>query len=463
MLWIALCIAGLALACSQFARLHPLQRASWVLAPLCPLLQWGPLTHCYLNHQAKKQFLETDPPADHPTARLLRDPAHGRGYVQHGIDPDVIKTHSFLNKELCYEYAHNPLPNRYVGRPRFGHALWQAAENPDEQLMALGWISHQVADQFAHNIPFDRFFGYVNREAYFGYYWDEVMHHLGMKHSDRLGGSFFSADHWITELIIDSYAYATLQQEFDPQYMLGRRTLPLGLLERVSPDYIAANKAAIAQDYRQAPEPIEARPLRRCREFADLVNAGTYHYVHALIAEHGAEAFREKVLGDPKFAHLQTMLDLVVAQIVKVLADPDTLYQPVRIDGRVIQQAAQAPEAVETGELTADDDAWWNPWLYEGYKTHRPHKSGVLYHALRFAPLGTLRWIFATFPLTAQRGSLARTLIPKGSNNIGLAIGYALRLRQGEWETFPGAMEDLLKLKGLLGENGVRRERLRTY
>ncbi|MEO7994715.1 MAG: hypothetical protein ABI743_09990 [bacterium] len=459
---IAAILIGLVVAMRLALRdVHPHVRAAWLLGPVCPILGWGPLTHCYFNYRAGKAFRESGHPADHPVARLFADPRNARGYVQHSVDPDVIKTYSYLNKELHYEYAHNPLPNRYAGRPRFGHALWQGARTDDERLMALGWISHQVVDQFAHNLPFERFFGYVNREAYFGYHWDEVMAHLGMVHHEGLGGAFFTADHWVTELIIDAYCYAALGEEFEAAFVLRRRPMPYGLLERTSRDYLAEHGEAVARDYADPAAPIKGRRLPRCREFADLVNAGTWHYVVALIDDIGAKQFQSLVLADPKFRHLQTVLDLVVAQVGKVLAEPDALYQPVRIDAARVRLPHQSPEAVEQGPLTEDEPSYWSQGIYAAYRAHKPRKRGSLYWGLKFAPLATLRWLMATYPITAQRGAFARACLPKTMNNLGLAMRYAYRLRKGNWTTLPTAMEEVLTEQGLLGPQVG--SRLRTF
>ncbi|HYE78904.1 MAG TPA: hypothetical protein VEI97_13040 [bacterium] len=460
---LALAIAGSLIAVAlRLRRAHPLRRAGWLLAPCCPVLGWGPLTHCYVNHKARKQFLATNPPTGHPVARLLRDPQGGRRFVQHGVDPDVIKAYHFLEKEVHFEYAHNPLPNRYFGRPRFGHALWAEARTDDERFSALGWYSHQVADQFAHNVPFERFYGYVNREACFGYFWDEVMHHLQVPYREDLGGAFYSADHWTTELIIDSYVYATLGLQFDRHYILGRRPIPFGLWERTSRRYLERFGAEVAEDYSEPMRPLDGRPLRRCREFCDLINAGTFHYVAALVRDQGADRFRARVLADPKFAHLQTVLDLVAAQVAKVLAEPGQLYEPVRVRDASIRLPDQPPAQVEAGPLAGDEEGYWNQAIYAAYRAHRPRKRGSIYRALKVLPLPAMRWVFQRVPITAHRGPLAKRLIPQGTNNLGLSLGVALRMRRGDWATIPAAVEDVLVEKGLLGPSESR-ERVRTF
>lgn len=463
-MWLLIVIASLLvlLGSAQLLwQLAPRDRLAWLLAPVCPLLGWGPLTHTYFNHRACRTFLATDPPADHPVARLLRKPQGALAYVQHSIDPDVIKTYSFLYKQLHFEYAHNPLPNRYAGHPAFGQALWRAAKTDDERLMALGWISHQIADQFAHNLPFDRFFGYVNREAYFGYYWDEVMYHLGMEHHEGLGGAFFTADHWVTELIIDAYTVGLLGEEYDPAYVLGRRRLPYPLLEQVAPAYIKTHTAILAADYYDEPQPVRIAKLPRCREFADLVNAGTYHYVRALLRDYGTAEFRAVVDADPKFVHLSTMLDLVTAQVAAMLADPAAEYQPVQVDGAMARLPEQAAALVAPSPLEADAPGWWSERMYAAYKAHRPHPPGLLQRILQVLPLAPLRWLVATFPLTAMRGPIARALLPRGYSNLALAMHFAWRLREGHWRTFPEAMEDVLQARALLSPEP--RLRLRTF
>ena len=85
--------------------------AAWLLAPIAPLLGWGPLTHCYLNHRARETFLKEDPPADHPVAALLHDERRGREYIQHAVSPDLITAYHFIYRSKAWAYAHNPLPN----------------------------------------------------------------------------------------------------------------------------------------------------------------------------------------------------------------------------------------------------------------------------------------------------------------------------------------------------------------
>lgn len=462
-LWgLAIAVAVALWLLSRMPAVHPQRRASWILAPLCPILGWGPLTHSYLNHRAREQFLATDPPLDHPVAKLLRDPAGARRFVQHGVDPDVIKAYHFLYKEVHFEYAHNPLPNRYFGRPRFGHALWASAQTPAERLSALGWYSHQVADQFAHNVPFERFYGYVNREAAFGCFWDEVMHHLDLPYHEFLGGSFYSADHWVTELVIDSYVYATLGDQFDSRYILERRQIPFNHWQRTAKDYLNEHGDAVRGDYSEEMRVLDPRPLQRCREFCDLINAGTFHYAKALVADTGAERFREQVLEHHKFAHLQTVLDLVASQIAKVLANPEELYQPVRVNGATIRLPDQEPDAVEAGALSEDDGGYWNQATYASYRAHRPRKRGMVYRALKVLPFPALRWMFQRFPITANRGPLARHLIPGGVNNLGLSMGVALQLRREGFSSLPTAVESVLIEKGLLAQT-AQRPRYRTF
>jgi len=141
-----------------------------LLLPLLPVLSWGPATHPLINARAlerAKAELQKNNPRINPeiVTRLSRQ---REAYVYGGNSADVIAVyHLGSGGSAIYDYAHNYYPDHAGGIPLFGYSLideWQeaitrrgeAAYSEKDFAIACGWLSHQLADWYAHYAAVDR-------------------------------------------------------------------------------------------------------------------------------------------------------------------------------------------------------------------------------------------------------------------------------------------------------------------
>ncbi|MBE0466521.1 MAG: zinc dependent phospholipase C family protein [Candidatus Desulforudis sp.] len=140
-----------------------------VLLPLLPVLEWGPATHPLITRQAleraETELGKGNPQVNPEIVELLS--RHREAYVYGSNSADVISVyHIGSGGSAIYDYAHNFYPDHAGGTPVFGYALideWLRAYNRErdtvyperEFAVACGWLSHQLADWYAHYVPVD--------------------------------------------------------------------------------------------------------------------------------------------------------------------------------------------------------------------------------------------------------------------------------------------------------------------
>lgn len=141
-----------------------------LVLPLLPVLGWGPATHPLLNKWALERAREE---RDRGNGRvnpeiLARLSSHRETYFFAGNSADVISLyHLGSGGTSIYDYAHNYHPDHARGIPVFGYTLideWLEAARGNREItyperdfvVACGWLSHQLADWYAHYVPVDR-------------------------------------------------------------------------------------------------------------------------------------------------------------------------------------------------------------------------------------------------------------------------------------------------------------------
>ncbi len=173
--------------------------AYYLLLPIAPFLGWGPITHLYLHKKAVDELGDNG-----PEGVLERDEDKDL-FISAGNITDLIKANQLRYRERFYEYTHNTIPTKFEGKPIFGESLWR--ENlkrgrRDGMTYSLGWICHQVSDQFPHRYPTNGYEGFVNSRKFFGKYYpvDEDDYSMPVK---NLRNDLISVDHWLTEIFAD--------------------------------------------------------------------------------------------------------------------------------------------------------------------------------------------------------------------------------------------------------------------
>jgi hypothetical protein len=246
-----------------------------LLLPLLPVLNWGPATHPLINQRALERAraeLAKGNSRINPeiVARLSRQ---REAYIYGGNSTDVISVYHFgSGGSSIYDYAHNYYPDRAGGAPVFGYSLideWRRAHTvpngfvwPEKDFaIACGWLSHQLADWYAHYAAVDRdgnllpdplstpdgeevFPGYANSHRVFGaYFFPEIL------------ALYSKVDHALVELahdmlILDNKAELRQQNRmelFDNYHENGRIYNLLtaaseryrGVTARIPPEHVA--------------------------------------------------------------------------------------------------------------------------------------------------------------------------------------------------------------------------------
>lgn len=173
-----------------------------LLFPLLPVLGWGPATHPLLNKWALERAQEE---RDQGNSRinpeiLARLSTHRETYIFGGNSADVISLYHLGSGGISiYDYAHNHHPDYAWGIPVFGYKLideWlEAAEGKREVTyperdfaVACGWLSHQLADWYAHYAAVDRHGELVSSPCI---YPDEGEIFSGYSNAHRMLGAWF--------------------------------------------------------------------------------------------------------------------------------------------------------------------------------------------------------------------------------------------------------------------------------
>ncbi|MDI7246079.1 MAG: hypothetical protein QME92_01195 [Bacillota bacterium] len=220
-----------------------------LLGPIFPAFMWGPFTHVHINRtalQKAKEFAAGHGP-NGPGAEGGADTQHGavggdgagginkelvalltsspdveNAYILAANSADAISSYHTLNNFTAYDYTHNFIPDNAQGIPNFGYTLvdtwrrlpettWYNSEDRLRDLaIACGWLSHQLADWYAHYACID---GHGNVCDPPDAIADEVTTFSGYADSHRVLGQDYPvpflrrynlADHGLTEFLVDS-------------------------------------------------------------------------------------------------------------------------------------------------------------------------------------------------------------------------------------------------------------------
>lgn len=194
-----------------------------LLLPIMPVLAWGPATHPYINKRALELAESEVRRGNRRVNRaIVEELARNREtYIFAGNSADVISSYNVLSGGVAiYDYMHNYYPDTAAGVPFFGYRLideWYRSSEAGEEsggypaadfAVACGWLSHQLADWYAHHAPIDR----NGNPADPGHEPDEITVFPGYSNSHRvLGAGYYpemlklynTADHALIEFLHD--------------------------------------------------------------------------------------------------------------------------------------------------------------------------------------------------------------------------------------------------------------------
>ncbi len=155
-------------------------------------------------------------------ALLTSSPEVENAYILAANSADAISSYHTLNNFTAYDYTHNSIPDHAQGMPNFGYTLidtwrrlpetaWHSNEDRLRDLaIACGWLSHQLADWYAHYACIDGQGNVCDPPDAIA---DEVTTFSGYSDSHRVLGHDYPmpflkrynlADHGLTEFLVDS-------------------------------------------------------------------------------------------------------------------------------------------------------------------------------------------------------------------------------------------------------------------
>ncbi|MGE5584844.1 MAG: zinc dependent phospholipase C family protein [Bacillota bacterium] len=233
-----------------------------LLGPVFPAFMWGPFTHVHINRTALRRAKELAAGggsgdrargaeglagtagtggvrgaagaagASHMggvgtinndlLALLTSSPEVEKAYILAANSADAISSYHTLNNFTAYDYTHNSIPDHAHGVPNFGYTLidtwrrlpetaWHSNEDRLRDLaIACGWLSHQLADWYAHYACIDSDGNVCDPPDAIA---DEVSTFSGYADSHRVLGHDYPvlflrrynlADHGLTEFLVDS-------------------------------------------------------------------------------------------------------------------------------------------------------------------------------------------------------------------------------------------------------------------
>ncbi len=198
-----------------------------LLSPVFPAFLWGPFTHTHINRKAlskaKKLMESGDDTINQDLVRMLTSSRETQeSYALAANTADAISSYHTLNNFTAYDYTHNSIPDNAGGLPNFGYTLvdtwrripesaWSSYETRLLDLaIACGWLSHQIADWYAHYACIDGDGNLCDPEDAIA---DEVTRFSGYSDSHRVIGHDYPvpylqrynlADHGLTEFLVDS-------------------------------------------------------------------------------------------------------------------------------------------------------------------------------------------------------------------------------------------------------------------
>lgn len=406
---------------------------SILLMPIAPLLGWGPITHAYINEKTLEHLDKLGGSQDHKAASILKE-KHARDYfILTAGYPDIIKAKGFLKGDMSYDYAHNPLPNRYYGQPQFAIELFRNFVDLDDNeltVFALSWKAHQVADVFAHHVPLGPYWGYANQAAFFEPFWNRTVKHVGENNLGDLPGVFYRADHWISELVIDLFCYLKMGSEWSSRMTRSTPEKPLKHLNRVSTEYLAKHSDILRREYKNT-SPIELNQIRRGKQFSDTLNSATCRYFESLIKKRTESILLEMIKTHNSYASLEGMLDSVAYATAQSLVSPSDEWRAPKIDAEKFISGSKSYNDVFPGfVLESDYDMYYSEELESQWMNYQPHSEGLVRLVLQKIPISLVRCVVMNTPLITSGNSINRILLPSGWNSYALSLRYTFNLRE---------------------------------
>ncbi len=293
-----------------------------LLAPIAPFLGWGPVTHIYLHKKAVDEMTGSGP------GGILESEGDKSLFIAAGNIADLIKANQLRFKERYYEYTHNTIPTKFEGRPVFGERLYRenvGLGRRDGTIYSLGWICHQVSDQFPHRYPTNEFEGFVNSRRFFADFYppDENDYSKPVK---NLRNDLISADHWLVEILADMLCLSEIADYFKDY----RIDLDFGGYPEIE-----ALSARILDEYHDELYPavkyfIPLKPevlLRVYRYYHMVIRVfmDMYFHFHDSL---GTDGIRKMLSNYPPLADMNRMLDYSIEAIHDTLNNPVGSWNP---------------------------------------------------------------------------------------------------------------------------------------
>ena len=294
---------------------------SILLFPVQILLMWGPVTHLYLHKRALEKI---DPDS-------LPDPSLRKAFINASNSTDLIKANNLRHRERWFEYAHNTVPNYFTGAPVMGSNLLDEVEksgnDPIRHAWALGWLAHQVTDQFAHKIPHAGCEGWVNsRRVLAGYYRPEVDDEPVSVAAARI--ELYVADHWLAEMLVDCLCYSRERDFIDSfeidlsiptsgEILAASRRILDGFEKQLGPGYVYF-------------EPLTDRKLASIVDYYHLIILSLIDLYRAILKSYPDDGFEKYIGSSPRMSRLDELLDNSIDAIIHVLGHPENPWDPYR-------------------------------------------------------------------------------------------------------------------------------------
>lgn len=402
-----------------------------------PILGWGPVTHAYINERALEHLDKMPGPDDETAKEYLSNSSNRKFFVLTAGYPDIIKAKGFLEGDLSYDYAHNPLPNRYYGQPQFARDMFEefkTSNDPELIVLALSWKAHQVADVFAHYVPLQSFWGYVNREVFYGPFWDGVVDHIGEENLGSLPGAFYRADHWMSELIIDLFCYIEMGNEWGWEMLSDAPEKPLRRLSKISQNYIKENSNELKREYRSF-NAIEFKQILRGKRFSDTLNTATLKYYDSLIRKRSLSTLKKMISSHTKLFHLKETLDKVAWITAKSLMKPTDTWQAPTINQELFISNNSTYDGVFPGIISPDEyKNYFSEEIESGYWKFRPQREGIVKVVLEYLPILPIKLLVNYTPMITSGNIINRILLPRKRNSYSLALRFAFNIRESKEE-----------------------------
>ncbi|MCX6644879.1 MAG: hypothetical protein NTY09_00755 [bacterium] len=303
---------------------------SILLFPIQILLMWGPVTHFYLNKRALEK-INPDQIPNPEIKEVISESSLRNVFINSSNSTDLIKANYLRNRERWFEYAHNTIPNYFTGAPIMGSYLLDEIKKngnyPTRRAWALGWLAHQVSDQFAHKIPHAGCEGWVNsRRVLAGYYRPEIEEESISIASVRI--ELYTADHWLAEMLVDCLCYSRERNFID--------SLDIDLSIPTKGEVLEASKRILNGFEKQLGpgyvyfQPLTDEKLTAIVDYYHLVILCSIDIYRAILKSYPDDDFEKYIAASPRMSRLDDLLNNSIDAIIQVLVHPENPWEPYR-------------------------------------------------------------------------------------------------------------------------------------